>query len=106
MYAPKRLDTLFDMKIDNIGYESDFVDELIQMHVYIEAKALYKSKNLAEYWNNINTVNKYPSSEQQPNVFYLHFYLHIWLYLLSAMQTKFLQDRWSDWTCRTVVISD
>ena len=36
------------MKIDNNGYESDLEDELIEMHVDFEAKALFKRKNLTE----------------------------------------------------------
>ena len=47
------------MKTVNKGYQSDLDDELIEMHVDHEAKALFKSKNLSEYWSNINTANKY-----------------------------------------------
>ena len=49
MYVPEWLVTPFDMKIDNKDYESDIVDELIDMYVDFEAKTLFKSKNLAEY---------------------------------------------------------
>ena len=48
MHVPKWLVTPFDMKIDNKGYESDLEGELIEMHVDLEAKALFKSKNFAE----------------------------------------------------------
>ena len=37
------------MKINNKSYESDLEDELIEMHVDLEAKALFQRKNLAEY---------------------------------------------------------
>ena len=36
----------FDMKT---GYESDLKDSLIEMHADVEAKALVKSENIAEY---------------------------------------------------------
>ena len=49
MYVPEWLVTPFDMKIDNKSYESDLEDEHMEMHVDLEAKALFKSKNLAEY---------------------------------------------------------
>ena len=47
------------MKMDNKRYESDLEDDLIEMHVDLKAKALFKSKNLSEYWSNINTATKY-----------------------------------------------
>ena len=34
---------------DNKGYKSDLEDELIYMYLDLEAKALFKSKNIAEY---------------------------------------------------------
>ena len=37
------------MKIDNKGYESDLEDELIEIHVDLEVKAVFRSKNLTEY---------------------------------------------------------
>ena len=46
------------MKIDNKGYKSDLEGELIKMHVNHEGKALFKRKNLAEYWSNINTATE------------------------------------------------
>ena len=49
MHVPEWLVTPFDMKIDNKGYETDLVDALIEMHVDLKAKTLFKSKNLAEY---------------------------------------------------------
>ena len=49
MHVAEWLFTPFDMKIGSKGYESDLEDELIVMHVDLEAKALFKSKNLAEY---------------------------------------------------------
>ena len=59
MHVPKWLVTPFDMKIDNKGHESDFEDELIEMHVDLESKALFKSENISEYSSNINTAIKY-----------------------------------------------
>ena len=59
MHVPDWLPTPFDLKIDNIGYESDLEDEHIEMHVDLEAKALFKIKKLSEYWHNINTATKY-----------------------------------------------
>ena len=43
------------------------------MRVNLEAKTLFKSKNLSEYWSNINT----PSSQLQPNLSYLHSQPHM-----------------------------
>ena len=60
MHVPEWLFTPFDMKIGNNGYESDLEDELIEMHVDLEAKSLFKSKNVSEYWSYINTAAKYP----------------------------------------------
>ena len=57
------------MKIDNKGYEPDLEDEIIEMHVDLEAKVL-KIKNPAEYWSNINTLLCTPSSEHQMNLSY------------------------------------
>ena len=51
--------TPFDMKIGNKSNESDLEDRLIEMHVDLEAKALFKCENLAEYRSNINTATKY-----------------------------------------------
>ena len=48
------------MKMDNKGYESDLEDEPIEMHMNLEAKALFKSKNLVEYCSNIRTATEYP----------------------------------------------
>ena len=39
MHFPGWFVTPCGMKIDNKGYESDLEDELIEMHVYLEAKA-------------------------------------------------------------------
>ena len=47
------------MKINNEVYESDLEDELIEMHVDLETKALFKSECLSEYWSNINAATKY-----------------------------------------------
>ena len=60
MDVSESLVTPFDMKLDNEGYESAFKDELIEMHVDLKAKALFKSENLSEFCSNINTATKYP----------------------------------------------
>ena len=46
MHLYERLVTPFDMKIDNKGYAYD-LNDLIEMHVNLEAKVFLKSKNLA-----------------------------------------------------------
>ena len=61
IYACSRMAvTPFDMKIDNNYYESDIQDEHVEMHVGLEAKALFKKKTISEYWSNINTATDYP----------------------------------------------
>ena len=50
---------VFDMKIDNKSHEFDLEDQLIEMHVDLKAKAMLNSKNVSEYWSNINTATKY-----------------------------------------------
>ena len=52
---------------------SSLEDELIEMHVELEAKALFKSRNLSEYWSNINTANKYPKLRTAAGPFSLAF---------------------------------
>ena len=49
MDVPEWFVTPFNMKIDNKGYESDLEDEFIEMHVDLEGKELFKSKNLSKY---------------------------------------------------------
>ena len=58
--VPEWIVTSFELKINNKVYESDLEDELIEMHVDLETKALFKSKCLNEYWSNINAATKYP----------------------------------------------
>ena len=48
MHVPEWFVCPFDMKIDNRDYQSDITVELIEMYVDIEAKALFKCKNLSE----------------------------------------------------------
>ena len=43
MHVPECLVTSFDIKIYNIGYESDLQDDHNEMHVNLKAKALFKS---------------------------------------------------------------
>ena len=49
MHVPDWFVTPFDMKIDNEGCESDLEDGLIEMLLDLDAKVLFKSRNLAEY---------------------------------------------------------
>ena len=49
MHFPECIVILFDTKIYSKDYESDLEDEVIEMHVDLEAKAFLKGKNLAEY---------------------------------------------------------
>ena len=58
MQIPEWLVAPFDMQTDDICNESDLEDELMEMCEDLEAKALFKSKTLGEYWSNINTVTK------------------------------------------------
>ena len=53
MHIPKWFVAPFYMKIYNKCHESELEDELIEMHLDLEAKVLLKSQNLAEYWSNI-----------------------------------------------------
>ena len=48
-------------------------DERIEMHVDLKAKALFKSKNLSEYWSNINTATMYPKIRAAVEPFLLAF---------------------------------
>ena len=59
MHVSAWIVTPFDVKIDNKGCESDLECELIEMHVDLQAKALFTSNNLSECWNNVNTATKY-----------------------------------------------
>ena len=49
MHVPVWIDGTFDMKIDNKGYESVLEDELIEMHVSLDVKALFRGEALREY---------------------------------------------------------
>ena len=60
MHVSEWLVTPIDMKVNNKDYASDLEDEHIEMHVDLEAKVLFKCKNLSEYWSNIDTATKYP----------------------------------------------
>ena len=73
MHVPEWLVTPVDMEIDNKGYEADLEDELIKMHVDLEAKAFFKSNDFSEYWSNINTVTKYPKLKAAVEPFLLAF---------------------------------
>ena len=49
MHVLEWLVSPFDVKIDNKSYESDIEDEIIEIHVDLEAKALFKRKYVKEY---------------------------------------------------------
>ena len=85
MHVPDRLITPFDMKIDNKGYESDLEDELIEMYVDFEAKALFKIKTSEIIGALSILLLSTPSSEQQSSLSYFHSKLHPWLKLALAM---------------------
>ena len=73
MHCPKWLVTPCHIKIDNKGYVSDLKDEHFEMHVNLEAMALFKSNNFSEYWSNINTATKYPKLRGTAILFLLAF---------------------------------
>lgn len=73
MQIPEWLVAPFDMQTDDICNESDLEDELMEMCEDLEAKALFKSKTLGEYWSNINTVTKYPKLRAAAEPFLLAF---------------------------------
>ena len=56
MHFPEWLAAAFNVKKDNEGYEFYLEDEVIEMHVDLKAKALFKGKDLSEYWSNVNTA--------------------------------------------------
>ena len=60
--------------MDNKDYESDIEDEIIELHVDLEANALFKSKTLSEYWSNINTATKYSKLRTVTEPFLLVFH--------------------------------
>ena len=77
--------TPFEVKIDNKGRESDIKDELIEMHVDLEAKELFKSNTSSNIEVILILLLSTPSSQQQPNDSYLHTQLHTSLKMVSAM---------------------
>jgi len=54
--------TQLDLEIENTDIDSQLQEELIDMTMNLEAKALFRSKSLSDYWywSNENTVAKYP----------------------------------------------
>ena len=60
IHVPDWLATPYDIQINSKGHKFNIEDELIEMHVDLEAKPLFKGKNLAEYWSNIITVTTNP----------------------------------------------
>ncbi|KAG8239085.1 hypothetical protein J437_LFUL018869 [Ladona fulva] len=83
-YACSRFATPFDVKIDNEGNKRGLEDELIGICVDLEAKALFKNKNLSE--NNIGT--KYPKLRVKAFPFLLHSQLHTWLKLRDGLNLE------------------
>ncbi|KAF2367302.1 hypothetical protein FHG87_001946 [Trinorchestia longiramus] len=60
MQVPEWLVTPFDKKTGNKSNESDLEDELVEMCVDLEAKALFERKTLTEYWTHVSIATKYP----------------------------------------------
>ncbi|KAF2355756.1 hypothetical protein FHG87_013491 [Trinorchestia longiramus] len=56
MHIPEWLVTSFDMKTDNKSNESDLEDELVEMCVDLEAKALFEHKTPTEYWTHFQAL--------------------------------------------------
>ena len=71
MHVLEWLVASYDMKINNIGYETGLEDELIEMHVGLKANVLFKSKNVSDYWSSINTADKYPKTRAAAELFLL-----------------------------------
>ena len=57
MLVPNWIDTLFYLEIENADIESYLEDGLVDMYVDLEAKSLFRSKNLSDDWNNILLLN-------------------------------------------------
>ncbi|KAF2350822.1 hypothetical protein FHG87_018422 [Trinorchestia longiramus] len=73
MHVPEWLVTPFDMKTDNKSNESDLEDELVEMRVDLEAKALFERKTLTEYWSHVRTATKYPKLKARAEALLLAF---------------------------------
>ena len=73
IHVPKWLGTPFYVKTDNKVHECDLKDELIETHVDLKAKALFKSKRLSECWSNIDTATKYTKLRSAAEPFFLAF---------------------------------
>ncbi|KAF2358935.1 Ribonuclease H-like domain [Trinorchestia longiramus] len=58
---------------DNKSDESDLEDELVEMSVDLEAKALFERKTLTEYWTHVNTATKYPKLKARAEALLLTF---------------------------------
>ncbi|XP_076049445.1 zinc finger BED domain-containing protein 5-like [Oratosquilla oratoria] len=73
MHIPDWIVTPFDVEIENADLESHLEDELVDMCVDLEAKYLFRSKKLIDYWNNANTTTKYPKLSATAEPFLLAF---------------------------------
>ena len=60
MHVPDWIVAPFDLEVVNVEIDSYLEDELVEMCVGLEAKSLFKSKTLSDYWSNGNINSKYP----------------------------------------------
>ncbi len=73
MHVPDCIGSPFDFKIENADIEFHLQDELIDMSADLEASSLFKSKNLSDYWTNVNITTKYPKFSAAVEPFLLAF---------------------------------
>jgi len=73
MHVPDWIVAPFDLEIENADIESYLEDELVDMCVDLEAKSLFRSKSLSDYWSNGNTATKYPKLSATVEPFLLAF---------------------------------
>ena len=73
MHVPDWIVAPFDLEIENADIDSYLDDELVDMCVDLEAKSLFRSKSLCDYWSNGNTTSKYPNLSAAVEPFLLAF---------------------------------
>jgi len=73
MKVPEWILTPFDVEIGNADIDSHLEVEFIDMTVDLEARALFRSKGLREFWINENNVVKYPQLSAIAEPFFLAF---------------------------------
>ena len=73
MNVPDWIVTPFDLKMENSDIEFYLQEELIDMCADLEAKFLFKSLTLCEYWSNVNINKQYPKLSATVEPFLLAF---------------------------------